>query len=451
MLQALVFEDDAPFLSPGRASGSLADSGAAQPVLAGLTLLQRATGMARRAGAEYVTVVRGRRSPDTPLDGMLPAAPGGPVADEVIDENAPEGWLRPEATQVLILSARVLPTDAAAKALVACGRREEGDSARLPPLVADVDGVRCPGLVGAQVLRRALRSGERLPDCIGRLVREAASPPPDAAFLRGEAYAVVHLGDAETVAAAHRRLYQGLTSVTDGYIDRVFNRHISGWVTRRIIHLPITPNHVTWFHFSLGLLGAWLFWHGGYLWDVLGAFFLQLSVALDCTDGEIARLKYQSSRFGSWLDVAADNVVTVAVFAAVARSAAVHLGTGLALVLGAIAIAGVVCCILAVAAAAQAAQRSARRVAAGAPAGAGLAVVERFAEPVDPTKRALETQRLVDRVINEATSRDFSVLVVAFALLGRLEWFLWLAAVGSHLFWITFTGVRLRLERTGVG
>jgi hypothetical protein len=54
---------------------------------------------------------------------------------------------------------------------------------------------------------------------------------------------------------------------------------------------------------------------------------------------------------------------------------------------------------------------------------------------------------LVDKIINEATSRDFSVLVVAFALVGRLEWFAWLAAIGSHIFWVTFAVIQLSLLR----
>jgi phosphatidylglycerophosphate synthase len=257
---------------------------------------------------------------------------------------------------------------------------------------------------------------------------------------------LVHLSDAECrrvdsdadLRAADASLYQGLTSITDGWVDRVFNRRISGWFTRRIIDLPITPNHVTWFHFSLGLLAAWLFWQGGYWPGVLGAVLLQLSVALDCSDGEVARIKFQYSKFGSWLDVITDNIVTVACFAAIAKAAALRLGTGTALALGGAAVAGVLCCVAVIFGMGR---LQARRRPGEA---SGLAATNRLSD-ADQAKAA--TDSLTDRVINEATSRDFSVLIVFFALIGRLEWFAWLAGVGSHVFWVVFGAIQWRRLR----
>jgi hypothetical protein len=39
------------------------------------------------------------------------------------------------------------------------------------------------------------------------------------------------------------------------------------------------------------------------------------------------------------------------------------------------------------------------------------------------------------------------VLVVACALTGRLDWFAWLAAIGSHVFWIVFAAVQWSMLR----
>jgi phosphatidylglycerophosphate synthase len=234
-------------------------------------------------------------------------------------------------------------------------------------------------------------------------------------------------------------MYHGLTSVTDGYVDRIFNRRISGWFTRCVIDLPVTPNHVTWFHFALGLAAAWLFWQGDYSAGVLGALLFQLSVALDCSDGEIARLKFQFSRFGSWLDVATDNVVNVAIFAAIARAAARDLGAPLALGLGAVSVLGVLMCVLVILLLARLQER--RRPGEAS----SLAATNRLSG--NDQARPHRKPTLVDHVINEATSRDFSVLVVGFALAGRLSWFPWLAAVGSHLFWIAFAAVQLAMMR----
>ena len=49
----------------------------------------------------------------------------------------------------------------------------------------------------------------------------------------------------------------------------------------------------------------------------------------------------------------------------------------------------------------------------------------------------------VDALLNQLTSRDFSVLVVAATMLGHPEWVLWLAAVGTHVFWVGFLALQL--------
>ena len=39
-----------------------------------------------------------------------------------------------------------------------------------------------------------------------------------------------------------------------------------------------------------------------------------------------------------------------------------------------------------------------------------------------------------DFMLKNVASRDFSVIVLIFALLGKLHWFLWMAAIGSMVF-----------------
>src|SRR2546422_10477363 len=43
--------------------------------------------------------------------------------------------------------------------------------------------------------------------------------------------------------------------------------------------------------------------------------------------------------------------------------------------------------------------------------------------------------RSVESLLNSLVSRDFSVLILAFALVGHVDWFLPLAAIGSNIFW----------------
>jgi hypothetical protein len=42
---------------------------------------------------------------------------------------------------------------------------------------------------------------------------------------------------------------------------------------------------------------------------------------------------------------------------------------------------------------------------------------------------------LLKKAADQLTNRDFSVILLLFTLVGRLDWFLWLAALGSNIFW----------------
>jgi phosphatidylglycerophosphate synthase len=420
MMHAWVFDTDAPFLPEGAEASPVA----ASTRLAGLTLLRRSILAAWRAGAEGATVIA---RDEGAARRWATSEVGLPVPVRVVPGDGP-----PEVPDgpVLLLSAQVLPRWGALEKLAAAARERDG-AVRL-----ETSEAACPGPAVLPPGALAANSGaESWTDAVGSALA-AADPAP----LRLGRDAYRRLDSAEAVAEADRDMYRGLTSISDGWVDRVFNRHISRWFTRRIINLPITPNQVTWFHFSLGLLAAFLFWQGEYLQQVAGALLFQLSVALDCSDGEVARLKYQFSKFGSWLDVATDNVVTIAIFAAVAKTAAAKLGLQTAVTLGVLMVAGVLMSVLVVFTLARLLEQ--RRPGEASP----LAVTNRLSS----NDQAVSTRKstLVDAVINEVTSRDFSVIVVAFALMGRLEWFAWLAAVGSNVFWMVFAVVQLSLMRS---
>ena len=52
------------------------------------------------------------------------------------------------------------------------------------------------------------------------------------------------------------------------------------------------------------------------------------------------------------------------------------------------------------------------------------------------------------KATDRLTNRDFSVILVFFALLGRLDWFLWLAALGSNIFWMVLLWLYRREARS---
>lgn len=66
-----------------------------------------------------------------------------------------------------------------------------------------------------------------------------------------------------------------------------------------------------------------------------------------------------------------------------------------------------------------------------------------FAVVVRGMRQRSREHTLWQRLIDAATNRDFSVLVLVLACWNELGWFLWLAAVGSHLFWVAALGLQL--------
>ncbi|MEV4345673.1 CDP-alcohol phosphatidyltransferase family protein [Actinoplanes sp. NPDC049596] len=74
----------------------------------------------------------------------------------------------------------------------------------------------------------------------------------------------------------------------------------------------VTPNRLTVLAFLVGLGSALCFWRASYPWLLAGALLFHLSFVLDCMDGKIARLREESSAFGSWLDYVFDRLRVLA-------------------------------------------------------------------------------------------------------------------------------------------
>ena len=107
------------------------------------------------------------------------------------------------------------------------------------------------------------------------------------------------------LAEAGRRLWNTVAKPRDGVVSRLLNRRISGWITRRVCHFPLRPNHVTVFNCLLAGLAAWLMATGHLL---AGGILAQVFSVLDGVDGELSRLKNMGSWFGGWLDNIADRL-----------------------------------------------------------------------------------------------------------------------------------------------
>lgn len=212
------------------------------------------------------------------------------------------------------------------------------------------------------------------------------------------------ISDRDSAVRAERALWDSLNSDSDGLVDRVFNRPCGRFLSRVLIHTPVSPNAVSLASVLMGLVAAWLFAQGNYSALIGGAVLFQISAIIDCVDGDIARIMFKESALGKWLDLAGDQVVHVGVFAGIAWGAAQSgtsspvLALGLASMTGALISFGVVV------------------------RGMRLAASDRGGR--------------LRKLMDAATNRDFSVLVLCLAVGDMLEWFLWMSAFGSHAFWV---------------
>ena len=191
---------------------------------------------------------------------------------------------------------------------------------------------------------------------------------------------------------------------TDGLVDRYFNRKCSRPLTQLFLKTPITPNAITLLAMCIGLVAAAAFAYGGYAAGIIGALLFQFSSVVDCCDGEVARIKHLESPFGDRLDVLADNVVHVAIVAGITWTAYREEGS-IYLVLGLVAVIGM--------------------------------LIDLFVMLRDsPANRTTESR--INDLLAQLANRDFSVLILFLALVSKPEWFIWIAAIGSHAYWLLY-------------
>jgi len=105
---------------------------------------------------------------------------------------------------------------------------------------------------------------------------------------------------------AEKMLWTSIRKQSDGLIMRFVNRPISTRITRYLYKSSITPNQISLISLLFAIFGACFFLFGGYINLVLGAFLAQTSSVIDGIDGEIARLKFQETKFGAWFDAVLD-------------------------------------------------------------------------------------------------------------------------------------------------
>ena len=128
----------------------------------------------------------------------------------------------------------------------------------------------------------------------------------------------------ESIASVSDARVRGLLAnrVDDGFYSTFVVRKASKPLTRIAIRLGWSPNAITLVSFAVGLAAATAFAGGSFGWLLAGAVLLQLSLIIDCVDGEVARATRRFSSLGAWLDAATDRIKEFAAYAGLAIGAA---------------------------------------------------------------------------------------------------------------------------------
>ena len=90
--------------------------------------------------------------------------------------------------------------------------------------------------------------------------------------------------------------------------DRFLNRPLAGRIVRWLMPTAVTPNQVTAVSGILGLAAAATLSLGNWPALILGVLLLQLSIVVDCADGQLARAKGLTSQWGEVFDHTSDDL-----------------------------------------------------------------------------------------------------------------------------------------------
>jgi len=154
-------------------------------------------------------------------------------------------------------------------------------------------------------------------------------------------YFWIDVDDPAAVGRAEDALLANLRDKpNDGPVSRYLNRPLSVRISRRLVNHRITPNQISVFSFLCSVLGAGLFALGGYPALLLGGLLAQLASIVDGCDGEVARLKFQSSQYGGWFDAVMDRYADAFLLFGLTWHAYTDGSSGLVLLTGFLAIIG---------------------------------------------------------------------------------------------------------------
>ncbi|MCS6804172.1 MAG: CDP-alcohol phosphatidyltransferase family protein [Blastocatellia bacterium] len=226
------------------------------------------------------------------------------------------------------------------------------------------------------------------------------------------------------VPQAEAKLDRWLFKETDGIYARL-NRKVSIPISRLLIRTRITPNMVSVFALLVSMASGLFFAMGGYVNNLIGAALSHLTCILDGTDGEVARLTFQESEFGCWLETVCDYLYYVFLFSGMVIGMMRHSESLFYPITGGFLLFGVVLSSLTIGY-----QR--RRVAKDRPEKFGKQWEEKM-EAHQATNPILRMARHLYFLLRRAF---VPYAVMAFALINFLEFILVTSAIAANIAWM---------------
>jgi phosphatidylglycerophosphate synthase len=200
-------------------------------------------------------------------------------------------------------------------------------------------------------------------------------------------------------------------------------------ISRYLAPTAVTPNQISMVSIVVGLSGAPFFLSVFSTWQTVGALLLLAHSILDGCDGELARLKFQESRWGGVLDFWGDNIVHMATFTCMAAGWALSLDAAWPLLLGATAVLG--------------------NLSSATFVYWRLMRDKNDSGPLFTSVTTAPDRRLA-RLLDAASRRDFIYLVLVLALFGKSNWFLLLASFGAPMFFLFLVFLAVRERATNI-
>jgi 1L-myo-inositol 1-phosphate cytidylyltransferase / CDP-L-myo-inositol myo-inositolphosphotransferase len=230
------------------------------------------------------------------------------------------------------------------------------------------------------------------------------------------------LRDEKDFYKAEERLLKSGGLNNDSFMDRLVTRFISRQLTSLFLKTSFTPNQITFLSLFIGLAAALCFFLGGHKMGIAGSVLLLVSAWVDCTDGEVARLKFMTSEWGAKLDIISDNIVHCSVFFAIGMGLYFSTGESIFKYLGMLAVVGSLTAFILL----------------------SKTILGKKAEATEKLSPESCNKNFSDQLAN----RDFIYLLFALALFGRLDVFILLTAAGSNFFAIYLVCQKLKNTAT---